>query len=47
MPPMSEQPEPTPQEEEQAATERQQEEEATRYPANEDPERVVDPDREA
>ena len=38
-------PEPTP-EEEDAPLERREEEDAQRYPAHEDPERVVDPDEE-
>jgi hypothetical protein len=40
---VSEQPAPTP-EEQDAPLERRVEEEAERYPAHEDPERVVDPD---
>jgi hypothetical protein len=38
-------PEPT-EEEQEAPTERQQDEDAQRYPAHEDPERVIDPDEE-
>ena len=41
--PMSQQPEPTP-EEQDAPLERRQEEDAQRYPGHEDPERVIDPD---
>jgi hypothetical protein len=40
---MSEQPAPTP-EEEEAPPERRTDEDAERYPAHEDPERVIDPD---
>jgi hypothetical protein len=39
----TDQPEPTP-EEQDAPLERREEEEAQRYPAHEDPERVIDPD---
>jgi hypothetical protein len=39
-------PEPTP-EEEDASLERREEEDAQRYPAHEDPERVIDPDEDA
>jgi hypothetical protein len=39
-------PEPTP-EEEDAPPERREEEDAQRYPAHEDPERVVEPDEDA
>jgi hypothetical protein len=39
---MSEQPPPTP-EEEDAPPERRQDEDAERYPAHDDPERVIDP----
>lgn len=38
-------PEPTP-EEQDAPLERREEEDAQRYPAHEDPERVIDPDDE-
>lgn len=40
------QPEPQP-EERDAPPERRQEEDAERYPAHEDPERVIDPDPDA
>jgi hypothetical protein len=39
-------PEPTP-EEEDAPLERREDEDAQRYPAHEEPERVIDPDEEA
>jgi hypothetical protein len=39
----TDQPEPTP-EEDEASLERRKEEDAQRYPAHEDPERVVDPE---
>jgi hypothetical protein len=42
----TEEPEPTP-EEEDASLERRKEEDAQRYPAHEDPERVIDPDEAA
>ncbi|MDP8911848.1 MAG: hypothetical protein M3M94_07275 [Actinomycetota bacterium] len=42
---MHDQPEPTPEEQEQVL-ERLEEEEAMRYPGHEDPQRVVDPDRD-
>lgn len=40
---MHDPPEPTEEEHEQAPTERQEEEEAKRYPAHDDPRRLVDP----
>ena len=43
---MTEPPEPT-REEEDAPLERRQDEDAQRYPAHEDPERVIDPDPDA
>jgi hypothetical protein len=41
----TDQPEPTP-EEQDASPKRRKEEDAQRYPAHEDPERVIDPDEE-
>jgi hypothetical protein len=41
----TDQPEPTP-EEKDASLERREEEDAQRYPAHEDPERVIDPEQD-
>jgi hypothetical protein len=43
---VADQPQPTP-EEEDAPLERREDEDAQRYPAHEDPERVIDPDPDA